>query len=77
MIHIYILKVKKQPYPYDLFTNGYDVFHIPKIPLFHCYVDYSNSAKRPMHWNIEEDKDRSVKWTELASKEQRKNRKNY
>ena len=37
-----------------LFTNGYDVFHIPRIPLFHCYVDYSNSAKRPMHWNEEE-----------------------
>ena len=51
-----------------LFTNGYDVFHIPKIPLFHCYVDYSNSAKRPMHWNEEEDKDRSVKWTDLQAK---------
>ena len=51
-----------------LFTNGYDVFHIPKIPLFHCYVDYSNSAKRPMHWNEEEDKNRSVKWTDLQAK---------
>ena len=51
-----------------LFTNGYDVFHIPKIPVFHCYVDYSNLAKRPMHWNEDEDKDRSVKWTDLQAK---------
>lgn len=51
-----------------LFTNGYDVFHIPRIPLFHCYVDYSNTAKRPMHWSAEEDKDRSIKWTKLQAK---------
>ena len=51
-----------------LFTNGYDVFHIPKTPLFHCYVDYSNLAKRPMHWNDEEDKNRSIKWTTLQAK---------
>ena len=51
-----------------LFTNGYDVFHIAKIPVFHCYVDYSNLAKRPMHWNKEEDKDRPVKWTDLQAK---------
>ena len=55
-----------------LFTNGYDVFHIPKIPLFHCYVDYSNSAKRPMHWNEEEDKDRAIKWTDLQSKSKKR-----
>ena len=55
-----------------LFTNGYDVFHIPRIPLFHCYVDYSNSAKRPMHWNEEEDKDRAIKWTDLQSKSKKR-----
>ena len=51
-----------------LFTNGFDIFHIPRIPLFHCYVDYSNEAKRPMHWNEEENKDRTVKWQELQSR---------
>jgi len=55
-----------------LFTNGYDVFHIPKIPLFHCYVDYSNLAKRPMHWNEDEDKNRTVKWTELQAKSKKR-----
>ena len=55
-----------------LFTNGYDVFHIPKIPVFHCYVDYSNLAKRPMHWNEDEDKDRSVKWTDLQAKSKKR-----
>jgi len=51
-----------------LFTNGYDIFHIPKIPLFHCYVDYSNEAKRPMHWNEEENKDRTVQWQSLQAR---------
>ena len=41
-----------------LFTNGFDIFHIPRIPLFHCYTDYTNEAKRPMHWNEEENKER-------------------
>ncbi len=51
-----------------LFTNGFDIFHIPRIPLFHCYVDYSNEAKRPMHWHEEENKDRTIKWQTLQVK---------
>ena len=51
-----------------LFTNGFDIFHIPRIPLFHCYTDYSNEAKRPMHWNEEENKERTTKWHELQAR---------
>tara|TARA_B100000214_G_scaffold329088_1_gene268640 strand:+ start:3484 stop:4488 length:1005 start_codon:yes stop_codon:yes gene_type:complete len=50
------------------FTKGFDIFHIPKIPLFHCYVNNSEQFSRPMHWNEEEDKNRTVKWTELQNK---------
>tara|TARA_B100000287_G_scaffold288661_1_gene272003 strand:- start:304 stop:1308 length:1005 start_codon:yes stop_codon:yes gene_type:complete len=47
------------------FTRGYDIFHIPKIPLFHCYVTTSEQFSRPMHWNEEEDKNRITQWREL------------
>ncbi len=50
------------------FTRGFDIFHIPKIPIFHCYVNNSDQFSRPMHWNEEEDKNRTIKWVELQRK---------
>ena len=44
------------------FTNGYDIFHIPKTPLFHCYVSETDQFKRPLHWHADEEKDRKLKW---------------
>jgi len=55
-----------------LFTRGFDIFHIPKIPLFHCYVNSSDQFTRPMHWNEDEDKNRSVKWVELQRKSKKR-----
>ena len=55
-----------------LFTNGFDIFHIPRIPLFHCYVDYSNVTKRPMHWNDSEEEARTVKWRVLQEKSKKR-----
>lgn len=45
-----------------LYTRGYDIFHIPKIPLFHCYVTKSDQFSRPMHWDDKEDMNRTTKW---------------
>ncbi len=50
-----------------LFTRGFDIFHIPKIPLFHCYVNNSDQFMRPMHWQEDEDKNRTVKWGTLQN----------
>lgn len=51
------------------YTNGWKIFHPRKnlIPLYHLYkkknTDYKNH-----HWHTTHDSQRSVKWTELKSK---------
>ena len=50
------------------FTSGYDIFHIPKTPLFHCYVAETDQFKRPLHWHAEEEKDRKDKWNVFHNK---------
>ena len=47
-----------------LFTRGWDVFHIPKTPLFHLYTDVEN-LPRDLHWNPKDEENRIKKWTEL------------
>ena len=47
-----------------LFTNLWDVVHIPRIPLFHLYTDVKNMIRK-LHWDPEDDKNRVVKWNEL------------
>ena len=54
------------------FTRGFDIFHIPKIPLFHCYVNDTDQFSRPMHWNEDEDKNRTIKWAELQRKSKKR-----
>jgi hypothetical protein len=49
------------------FTHGYSFFHIPDVPLFHLYTDTSN-IPRKLHWDPEDDQNRSVKWVELDKK---------
>tara|TARA_B100001989_G_scaffold251154_1_gene229711 strand:- start:1953 stop:2951 length:999 start_codon:yes stop_codon:yes gene_type:complete len=49
------------------FTNGYSIFHIPEIPLFHLYTDVKNLTRK-LHWDPEDDKERAVKWSELDRK---------
>jgi hypothetical protein len=47
-----------------LFTNMWDVVHIPRIPLFHLYTDTENMIRK-LHWNPEDEKNRAIKWNEL------------
>ena len=48
-------------------TRGFGVFHIPNVPLFHLYNDVSD-IKRKLHWDLEEDEDREIKWYEREEK---------
>ena len=35
-----------------LFTHGWDVFHMPGLPLYHLYNDgHPGIPPRPLHWN--------------------------
>ena len=45
------------------FTNGYSLFHIPDLPLFHLYTETCN-VPRKLHWDPEDDKNRAIKWHE-------------
>lgn len=48
-----------------LFTHGWDVFHIPALPVYHLYNHPGSGAPaRPMHWDAEHDRQRQVTWTE-------------
>lgn len=47
-----------------LYTNMWDVVHIPRIPIFHLYTDVDNMIRK-LHWNPEDEKNRAIKWNEL------------
>lgn len=47
-----------------LFTKGWDIFHIPKLPVYHMYHS-GKENKRPLHWDADQDEARSTKWHEL------------
>ena len=47
-----------------LYTNMWDVVHIPRIPLFHLYTDVENMIRK-LHWSPEDEKNRAIKWNEL------------
>ena len=49
------------------FTRGYGIFHIPCVPIFHLYAELTD-IKRALHWDPEEDTNRSVKWHEREEK---------
>lgn len=46
------------------FTRGWDMFHMPNMPLAHHYYTVAKST-RPRHWDVDDDTPRKVKWTEL------------
>jgi len=47
-----------------LFTHGWDIFHPPRLPIYHLYNVGEAAGKRPMHWDPAEDARRAVKWSE-------------
>lgn len=46
-------------------TNGWDIYHIPNVPIYHLYY---TKTKRTLHWDKEEDKNRQTRWYELRDK---------
>lgn len=49
-----------------LFTHGWDIFHVPGLPIYHLYQK-ADAPTRPKHWNKEDDVNRTEKWHELSS----------
>ena len=46
-----------------LYTRGWDLFHIPALPVHHLYNDPDAGAPpRPLHWDAEHEAQREVTW---------------
>lgn len=51
------------------FTHGWDVFHVPKLPVYHYYdTGDSMEVKRVRHWAEEEDNSRNDRWWDLHNR---------
>ncbi|MBC5763575.1 GlcNAc-transferase family protein [Ramlibacter albus] len=46
-----------------LYTHGWDIFHIPNLPVFHLYNNADAGAPpRPMHWDAAHESQRAIGW---------------
>lgn len=46
-----------------LFTHGWDIFHMPGLPVYHLYnLPDSGGPARPLHWDPAQDQQRSQSW---------------
>jgi hypothetical protein len=52
-----------------LFTHGWDMFHVPGLPVYHLYnTPDSGAPARPMHWDTSHDTQRSQAWWTLEER---------
>ena len=54
-------------------TRGWDIFHVPAVPLYHHYVGAAGSG-RPMHWSPELDAQRKAEELQRARAAEEKRR---
>lgn len=45
---------EEQAYALRAYTHGWDMFHVPRMPMYHLYTE-AGQAPRPMHWTPEHD----------------------
>jgi hypothetical protein len=50
-----------------LYTHGWDLFHVPDLPIHHQYNDGA-AAARPLHWDAPHDALRQVGWWQLEQR---------
>lgn len=52
-----------------LYTHGWDLFHMPGLPVRHLYNDAASGAPpRPLHWDEDHDAARDVSWWTLEQR---------
>jgi len=52
-----------------LYTRGWDLFHMPALPVYHLYNDAASGApSRPLHWDEQQDAGRDHAWWTLEQR---------
>lgn len=60
---------EEQAFALRLFTHGWDIFHMPGLPLYHLYNSADSGApRRPLHWDPGQDAQRSETWWSLEQR---------
>jgi len=56
-----------------IYTHGWDIFHIPGLPVYHLYnTPDAGGPARPMHWDASHDAQRARTWWELEQRSRRR-----
>ncbi|MBE7939778.1 MULTISPECIES: GlcNAc-transferase family protein [Ramlibacter] len=67
----YYFHGEEQALALRLFTHGWDIVHIPGLPLYHLYnTAGAGGPARPMHWDEAEDSGRPQAWWALEQRSQ-------
>ena len=52
-----------------LYTRGWDLFHMPGLPVHHLYNDAASGAPaRPLHWDAQQEAGRDLAWWSLEQR---------
>lgn len=52
-----------------LFTHGWDIFHIPRMPIYHLYNNGASGAPlRPLHWDQAHNAQRGEDWWQMEQR---------
>jgi hypothetical protein len=56
-----------------LFTHGWDIVHMPGLPIYHLYNDGASGVPpRPLHWDAAHEAARTQTWWELEQRSRRR-----
>lgn len=66
--HLYF-EGEEQTISVRAYTHGWDIYHIPNVPVYHLYSTGDvSTTHREVHWSPEADKERTQRWWELDNK---------